>query len=109
MTVSQIMEKMIAFSEGNIHDIDHFIRVWTYARTIGELEGLDAKTQYILFCMNIVEITYLFNSSCPVIIKKDIINIYQKHMVVIESLSANLSFFVGIQINHIVIAILGNL
>ncbi len=48
MTVSQIMEKMIAFSEGNIHDIDHFIRVWTYARTIGELEGLDAGTQYIL-------------------------------------------------------------
>ena len=48
MTIAQIMEKMIAFSEGNIHDIDHFIRVWTYAKTIGELEGLDAETQYIL-------------------------------------------------------------
>lgn len=48
MTVSQIMEKMIAFSEGNIHDIDHFIRVWTYARTIGELEHLDPDTQFIL-------------------------------------------------------------
>ena len=41
MTISQIMEKMIAFSNGNIHDIDHLIRVWTYAKTIGELEGLD--------------------------------------------------------------------
>ena len=48
MTISQIMEKMIAFSEGNIHDIDHFIRVWAYAKTIGELESLDADTQYIL-------------------------------------------------------------
>ena len=41
MTISQIIEKMIAFSDGNIHDIDHFIRVWTYARTIGELYNLD--------------------------------------------------------------------
>ena len=37
MTVSEIMEKMIKFSDNNIHDIDHLIRVWTYARTIGEL------------------------------------------------------------------------
>ena len=46
LTIAQIMEKMIAFSEGNIHDIDHLIRVWTYAKTIGEREGLDANTQY---------------------------------------------------------------
>ena len=45
MTISQIMEKMIAFSNGNIHDIDHLIRVCTYARTIGELESLDQQTQ----------------------------------------------------------------
>ena len=38
MTISQIMEKMIAFSNGNIHDIDHFVRVWNYAKTIAELE-----------------------------------------------------------------------
>ena len=43
MTIAQIMEKMIAFSEGNIHDITHLSCVWTYAKTIGELEGLDAK------------------------------------------------------------------
>ncbi len=48
MTIPQIMEKMIAFSKGNIHDIDHLIRVWTYAKTIGELEGLDGETQFIL-------------------------------------------------------------
>ena len=48
MTIPEIMEKMIAFSEGNVHDIDHLIRVWTYAKTIGELEGLDRETQFIL-------------------------------------------------------------
>ena len=48
MTISQILEEMIAFSKGNIHDIDHLIRVWTYAKTIGELEGLDRETQFIL-------------------------------------------------------------
>ncbi len=48
MTIAQIMEKMIAFSEGNIHDITHLSCVWTYAKIIGELEGLDADTQFIL-------------------------------------------------------------
>ncbi len=48
MTISQIMQKMIACSGGNIHDIDHLIRVWTYAKTIGELELLDKNTQFIL-------------------------------------------------------------
>ena len=37
-----------AFSDGNIHDIDHLIRVWTYSKTIGELEGIDAQTRLIL-------------------------------------------------------------
>ena len=60
MTVSEIMEKMIAFSNGNIHDIDHFIRVWTYARTIGELEGLDAQAQFVL---EIAAITH--DIACP--------------------------------------------
>lgn len=44
MTIAQIIQKMISFSEGNIHDVDHFIRVWTYAKTIGELEQLDEET-----------------------------------------------------------------
>lgn len=60
MSVAKILEKMIAFSNGNIHDIDHFIRVWTYAKTIGELEGLDPETQYIL---EIAAITH--DIACP--------------------------------------------
>ncbi len=60
MTVAQIMQKMIAFSEGNIQDIDHFIRVWTYAKTIGDLENLDADKQYIL---EVAAITH--DIACP--------------------------------------------
>ena len=60
MTISEIMEKMIAFSNGNIHDIDHFIRVWTYAKTIGELEHLDADTQFVL---EVAAITH--DIACP--------------------------------------------
>ena len=43
VTTSQIMEKMIGFSKGNIHDTDHLIRVRTYAKTIGKPERLDLK------------------------------------------------------------------
>ena len=43
MNISQIMEKMIAFSNGNLHDMNHLMCVWTYAKTIGELEGLDRE------------------------------------------------------------------
>ena len=53
-------EKMIAFSEGNIHDITHLSCVWTYAKTIGELEGLDADTQFIL---EVAAITH--DIACP--------------------------------------------
>ena len=48
MNISQIMEKMIAFSNGNLHDMNHLMCVWTYAKTIGELEGLDGHTQEVL-------------------------------------------------------------
>lgn len=48
MTIPQLTEKMIAFSKGDIHDIEHFMKVWGYAKTIGELEALDEGTQFIL-------------------------------------------------------------
>jgi len=64
-TIAQLMERMIAFSEGNIHDIDHFVRVWNYARTIGELEGLDTDTQYVLEVAAIVH-----DIACPLCRKK---------------------------------------
>ena len=60
MNISQIMENMIAFSNGNLHDINHLMCVWTYAKTIGELEGLDRKTQETL---EIAAITH--DIACP--------------------------------------------
>lgn len=60
MTIAEILEKMISFSNGNIHDIDHLIRVWTFAKTIGELEHIDAETQYIL---EVAAITH--DIACP--------------------------------------------
>ena len=47
-SISNITEKMIAYSKGDLHDIHHFLRVWAYAKTIGELEGLEEETQFIL-------------------------------------------------------------
>ena len=60
MPIAQIMEKMIAFSDGNLHDIDHFIRVWSYAKTIAELEGLDDETRFVL---EVAAITH--DIACP--------------------------------------------
>ena len=65
MTIPELTAKMIGFSEGNIHDIDHLIRVWTYARTIGKLEGLEARTQFIL---EVAAITH--DIACPLCRKK---------------------------------------
>ena len=48
MKIAEFMEKMIVFSKENMHDIDHFMKVWAYAKTIGELENIDNETQYIL-------------------------------------------------------------
>lgn len=48
MIVSMTIEKMVAFSEGNLHDTDHFLKVWAMAKTIGELEALDGHTQEVL-------------------------------------------------------------
>ena len=59
-TITEIMEKMIDFSEGNLHDIDHFMRVWNYARTIGALEGLDPDKQFVLEVAAIVH-----DIACP--------------------------------------------
>ena len=48
MVVAAATQKMIKFYKGSLHDIDHFLKVWAMAKTIGELEGLDGHTQKIL-------------------------------------------------------------
>ena len=45
MKIAAAIEKMTDFYKGNIHDIYHFLKVWAFAKNIGEAEGLDPKTQ----------------------------------------------------------------
>lgn len=44
MTIAQLTQAIIDQSAGNLHDINHFLKVWAYARTIGLCEGLDDET-----------------------------------------------------------------
>lgn len=46
--INSLIKEMVFFYEGRIHDIDHFLKVYVYAKTIGESERLDEKEQYIL-------------------------------------------------------------
>ncbi len=46
--IAVIARKMLERTDHTQHDINHFLKVYGYAKTIGELEGLDAQTQQIL-------------------------------------------------------------
>ena len=58
--ISSAIEKMIQFYNGNLHDINHFLKVWSFAHTIGCIENLDNKTQTILEISAIVH-----DIACP--------------------------------------------
>lgn len=45
MTSAEILVKMIGHANGHKGDIAHFLKVYGYARNIGECEGLDETTQ----------------------------------------------------------------
>lgn len=60
ISISEMIPKMIDYSNGNIHDIEHFMKVWAYTKTIGELEHLDEGTQFILEAAAIVH-----DIACP--------------------------------------------
>lgn len=47
MTISQILVKMIDYSAGNRKDINHLMKVHSYARIIGKGEGLSEELQKI--------------------------------------------------------------
>ncbi len=61
MIVSSAIEKMIGFYQGNLHDIEHFLKVWAFAKTIGEQEKLDAHTLQILELAAVVH-----DIACPI-------------------------------------------
>lgn len=59
-SIAEIIAGMIDFYKGSFHDINHFIKVWTYAKTIGELEHLDPDTQFVLEAAAVVH-----DIACP--------------------------------------------
>jgi len=65
MKVSEAITKMISISEGNQHDICHFMKVWGFARTIGEAEGLDERTLMTLELAAVVH-----DIACPILRKE---------------------------------------
>ena len=60
MTAAEIARKMVSYSNGNRHDINHFMKVYAFAKTIGECEGLDEAAQTILEIAAIVH-----DIACP--------------------------------------------
>jgi HD superfamily phosphodiesterase len=65
VNVSHIAKDMIAYSNGNLHDINHFLKVFSYAQIIGKQECLDPEIQETL------EIAALLHDiACPLCRKK---------------------------------------
>lgn len=46
--IGEIINAMITYNEGDVRRINHFLKVYSFAKTIGELENLDEETQNIL-------------------------------------------------------------
>ena len=60
MTVAEAMKKMILFSNGNKHDVNHFLKVHAYAQTIGACEGMQEEARKTLELAAIVH-----DIACP--------------------------------------------
>ena len=45
MLIPEATQKMIDFYHGDLHDIAHFLKVYAYAKTIAELEGVSHEMQ----------------------------------------------------------------
>ena len=61
MTIYKIMQKMIEYSNGNTHDINHFVKVHSFAKTIAEIENIDDETRFII---EVAAITH--DIACPI-------------------------------------------
>lgn len=63
--VNQVIRKMIDYSDGNIHDINHFLKVNAFAKIICDGENVNNQTK------EIVEVaTILHDIACPLCRKK---------------------------------------
>lgn len=48
INIGQVIQAMIVYYAGDVQRINHFIKVYGFAKAIGELEDLDADTRQIL-------------------------------------------------------------
>jgi len=48
MNIGSVISAMIDYLQGNLHEIEHMLKVYAYAKAIGEAEGLDADKQRTL-------------------------------------------------------------
>ena len=48
MTVAEVVKKMVEYSKGDLHDINHFMKVYAYAKTIAEGENLSPEQQKLV-------------------------------------------------------------
>ena len=48
MKIGDVAANMIAYNAGDARRVNHLLKVYAFAKTIGEREGLDADTQEIL-------------------------------------------------------------
>ena len=65
MNVQEIMCRMIEYSHGNHHDINHFMKVYAFAETIAACEQLSPRVREIT---GIAAITH--DIACPLCRKK---------------------------------------
>lgn len=63
--IEKITKKMIAYSKGNIKDINHFLKVHSFARTIGLMEKIGDTEQETLEIAAIIH-----DIACPLCRKK---------------------------------------
>lgn len=59
--ISKTVEKMILLSGGNMEDINHFLKVWAFTRTIALSEKVDENT---LFTLELTAVVH--DIACPI-------------------------------------------
>lgn len=48
MTIGSVISAMIEYLQGDLHEIEHMLKVYGYAKAIGEMEGLEGEVRRIL-------------------------------------------------------------
>ena len=48
MDICSVINEMISYYKGDVKRINHFLKVYSFSKTIGELEKIDENSQFIL-------------------------------------------------------------